>query len=296
MILDVFDRVFVDLAVLAVPDAVRDGQPVALHLMRILEQFLGNPMLKMGPLVLLLLYSWLRWDRGGQGRGILSSPEVVVRGTFAIGLALAAGRLAQEVLPMRQRPRFAHPDLVFAPTSYGVTLDDWSSMPSDHAMLVAAIVAVVWAGGRGAGALAALWGIAAVCLPRVYFGFHYASDIVAGFGLGLLVVAIVLRMPLPSAAWTWLRDLDERVPALVVLGLSGLAWSIGESFDSARILIAVVRKGSMVEQARPALFLVAAVGVLVAGLAGAFGLYRSRAGRLQSSQAGRTAVGSRLQN
>ena len=50
-----------------------------------------------------------------------------------------AGRQRVPAVPMRLRPRFVHPEIAFTPTDFAISLDDWSSMPSDHAMLVATI-------------------------------------------------------------------------------------------------------------------------------------------------------------
>jgi membrane-associated phospholipid phosphatase len=207
----------------------------------IADQFLDNPMLKMLPLVLLMLHAWLRQGDRTSGSGVLASAESVVRGTLAIGAALAAGRILQKLLPMRLRPRFTHPEIPFPPTDFAISLDDWSSMPSDHAMLVAAIVTVIWTRSRWHALLGAAWGLALICLSRVYFGLHYVSDILVGFGLGLALAYAVLRVPLPAITWDWLRRLDERRPALVVLGLFILSWAVGENFASLRTMILVIR-------------------------------------------------------
>jgi membrane-associated phospholipid phosphatase len=234
-------------------------------------------MLKMAPLVLLLLYGWLAPAGRRADGGSLASAERVVRGVLAIAVALAAGRVLQEVLPMRQRPRFALPDLPFPPTDYSSGLDDWSSMPSDHAMLVAAITAAIALASRRQAVLAAVWGLFVVCFVRVWFGLHYASDVLVGFGLGLVLAGAILRMPLPRLAWRWLEALDRHQPRLVLLGLFVLAWSIGENFLSARSLISTLRRAATEDGATPVALGVLALGAMLGRLA----LRRGQIGQLR---------------
>jgi undecaprenyl-diphosphatase len=271
----------IDQAGFALPFGLQDGGPGVVFLTRLAEQFVGNPMLKMAPLVLVLLHGWLR--PGGsprQGAG-LASAERVVRGVLAIAGALAAGRLLQEVLPMRQRPRFALPDLPFPPTVFSTDLDDWSSMPSDHAMLVAAIVAAIWMGSRPLAILAAAWGLFFICFVRVWFGLHYASDVLVGFGLGLALAGVILRMPLPGLAWRWLEWLDRQQPRLVVLGLFALAWTIGENFQSVRSLLSTLRRAAAADRAG-AVALLGTVCVLGLGaLLGRIALLRGQGARVR---------------
>jgi len=250
--------------------AFHGNGPGARFLAELADQFVGNPMVKMAPIVMLLLYVWVRRDDRMQRGGILSSAELTVRGVLAIGIALVAGRALQIVMPMRPRPRFAHPELAFPPTAFSHRMDDWSSMPSDHAMVVAAVVAIIWMASRRHAVLAAAWGLAFVCFSRVAVGLHYASDILVGFVLGLVLAFAVMRTPLPSMSWTWLQRLDERRPALVFLGLFLFGWGLGDMFASARWFLSVLQDGFRADKL-VALALVSAMGALaVAALAAGF--------------------------
>lgn len=227
----------------ALNDAVMDSSPTAANLIDRASGFvLGASMIKMGPLVLLLFYAWFK-HRSRPGHGVSADAALVVRSVLAIMTSIAAGRLLQQAMPMRLRPRFVQPDAFFANDNPLVMQEqDWSSMPSDHAALVAALVVATWWTSRRRGLLSAAWGVFYVCLPRVYFGLHYVSDILAGAALGVALTVFILRMPLPVAAWDWLRRLEARVPALVILGLFVLGWEIIELFETARRLAAAVGK------------------------------------------------------
>lgn len=106
-------------------------------------------------------------------------------------LALVAG--LKGVLEV-QRPLYvADPVLPFAPETY----PGWST-PSAHAMGAAAVYAalavVVDAGTRRARYAVAGVVIVAVSASRVVLGLHYVGDVLVGALLGLLLVAIALRI------------------------------------------------------------------------------------------------------
>lgn len=206
---------------------------------------LGPTMLKLGPLVIASLYVWLRPGGAATGRGVLADPGMTLRGAAGVAAVLAIGRSLQNFLPMRLRPRFARPE-VFPEMGDAAGMVDWSSMPSDTAMLVGALVAATWAGSRPLALLSLAWGALFVCFPRAYFGFHYGSDIVVGWALGAALMALALKAPVPTGALDWVRGLDARRPRLVVLGLFVLGWQMIEAFGTARRLVAGVGKAARI--------------------------------------------------
>ncbi len=225
--------------------AFHGSSPGSTLLTRAAQLLLTANLVKMGLPVSLLLYTWLRRGSLAAGCGVLAAPGLVARGALGIAVALAAGRLLQNLLPMRPRPRFVQPD-PFPPLLDHAVLGDWSSLPSDHAVLAAAVATATWAASRPLALLSMAWGALFVCLPRVYFGLHYVSDILAGAALGVALTAFVLRMPMPATAWGWLRRLDARKPALVILGLFVLGWEMVELFGTARRLASAFGKAARI--------------------------------------------------
>ena len=190
---------------------------------------------KVGPLIVALFATWLA-PAGMAGRPVLAAPEQTCRGGLGLLVALAAGRVLQQALPVRDRPRFVLPDR-FAAFEQLQLMRDWSSMPSDHAVMVGALAAATWVGSRRLGLAAAAWGAVVVCLPRLVLGLHFLSDLLVGAALGAAIVAVGRRMTLPEASWAWLGRLDARAPAFVVLGLFLFGWEVMELFDAARWLL-----------------------------------------------------------
>lgn len=155
------------------------------------------PSVKMLPIVLLLVYAGARktwqWD-------------LVVRPLTGAFLTLMLTRVMQNLMPARPRPMHGGvPDFVLPIGMPPETLSNWSSFPSDTTALAFALATGVWLLSRPLGALAYLWAALFVGLPRIYVGFHYASDIVAGAAIGvaatLLVSALWERRPMLVTAW-----------------------------------------------------------------------------------------------
>lgn len=160
----------------------------------------------------------------------------------ALGAALAALAMARVVAyltPKRLRP-ILEPSLHFVPP---FSLPDqsnwtnWSSFPSDHAALFFAIVIGLWLVSRRVGVFAFLYVLVLICLPRLYVGIHYLSDLLVGFAIALLAVAIMAWRG-GREWWTGfvLRAIDAR-PTLAYALLFLLTFQIATLFWDIRIAL-----------------------------------------------------------
>ena len=110
-------------------------------------------------------------------------------------LAILIARIAQNISE-RARPIFA--DIPGFQVPVGTELDipaDWSSFPSDTAALGFALAVAVLLRSRPLGLACLLWALVVTSLPRVYAGYHYPSDIVAGGAIGVASVLAVEYFP-----------------------------------------------------------------------------------------------------
>jgi len=161
----------------------------------ILLTVLGSSLLKGGVLVALL---WWSWERSGAER----NASTVVRTLGGALVAVAIARAMQNLMPMRPRPlhdpELAERGFLLAHNLPSDILSEWSSFPSDHAVLSFAMAMAVFAAHRGLGVFAFAWALLVSSLPRVYFGLHYPSDILAGAIIGIGIMALARSLPVPQ--------------------------------------------------------------------------------------------------
>ncbi|OAJ55123.1 phosphoesterase [Paraburkholderia ginsengiterrae] len=143
-------------------------------------------------LVLIPVLWWMWFKPGPRSE---RTREMIIA-TVASGLlSLASGRLLAYCLPFRQRPLY-NPDLGLNFPSVGLhdaVVRTWSSFPSDHAMLWMSIATGIFLVSRRVGALALLYTAIFICLPRVYLGLHYPTDVLAGAAIGVAITWIATR-------------------------------------------------------------------------------------------------------
>ena len=179
------------------------GRSVFLDLLMV--KFLMLYAVKMVPLVLCIIWLWYDDARGRIRRIKIGQ---LLGGAF---IAMLSSRLLQTFLPVRPRPMY-EPTLVLN-DPYGVPEDilrDWSAFPSDTAALSFAIAFGIWRVSRPIGSCALVWAALVVCLPRVFAGYHYLSDILGGALIGVFSVALAAKVPVETIAG---NGMFERIKA-----------------------------------------------------------------------------------
>lgn len=154
---------------------------------------------------------------------------------------LFVARVLAYVAPMRVRPvldsalHFRPPIGLPAQTNW----TEWSSFPSDHAALFLALAWGIWCVSRRFGIGVFLYVLFVICIPRVYIGIHYTSDIFAGGLLGVASAALfqtkLARRWLLSPLLSW----SERQPLLFYLMFSLLAFQIATLFWDIRVAMSL---------------------------------------------------------
>jgi undecaprenyl-diphosphatase len=143
--------------------------------------------------VFLAAYWWL-WFEADESAVYSRRRNVVVALLAVIGVASALN-LLKFLLPFRHNP-LNSPDLGLR-LPFGVdptSLSDSSSFPSGHATLFFALSVPLWMRSRWLGAAAAVWTLLVICLPLLYFGYHWPSDVVAGAVVGVALMLLLCRL------------------------------------------------------------------------------------------------------
>ncbi|MDR6201405.1 phosphatase PAP2 family protein [Paraburkholderia graminis] len=172
-------------------------------------------------LVLLPLLWWLWFEPNARREW---RREVVIATAFSGVIALFLARLLTHWLPFRVRPVYStilH--LQFANSANrGVGLMDWSSLPSDHAMLWMAIATGIFLAAPRIGLLALLYAVFFICAPRAYLGLHYPTDLLAGAAMGIAITvtatrdAIRARIASPALRWIERHEAPAAMVAFVL--------------------------------------------------------------------------------
>lgn len=188
-----------------------------------------NPLIKGGLIAAMIWWAWFR---------PITNRQILSWGIISGFLSLLAARTLALLLPYRERPMHS-PDLPFR-MPYGANesvLIHWSSFPSDHAALFFALALSIFFVSRRAGIVALCYAFLVVCVPRVYMGFHYPTDILAGALVGMAVASLgqltSLRTAVTRPVMAWL----EKSPGLFYAGFFVLTFQITVAFDSIRQIV-----------------------------------------------------------
>ncbi|MGH8261433.1 MAG: phosphatase PAP2 family protein [Steroidobacteraceae bacterium] len=177
---------------------------------------------------------WYLWFRKGSADAVRRTRELVIATLLGSCVAVLLARGLALLLPFRTRP-FATPGLAYhlIHSQWDQGLHAWSSFPSDHAALFFALATGILLISRSAGIAMLIYATLVDCLPRVYLGIHYPSDIAAGALLGILLARLAamqrIRRPVAARVLHWM----DASPGVAHAALFLCAFEIASMFDSA---------------------------------------------------------------
>jgi len=157
---------------------------------RVLYSFQSSTLLTWVPVISLLWWAWFRSD--GRQAG---NRKVVVAVIMACVFVVAVFVIQRESkLLFRPRPVSDLQSSFCAP--WGVelpSLDSYfresGSFPSGHGAILAVITAGLLYVSRPVGVLCGAYSLV-ICLMRMFFGYHYFTDMIAGIVLGIAMFAL----------------------------------------------------------------------------------------------------------
>lgn len=196
-----------------------------------------QPLLK-GTLLVALL--WIAWFQPSAEAA--RKREIVIVTIGATILALLVTKVFRQVIPFRPRP-LHEPDLHFVPPFHvdPDALWNWSSFPSDTAAMTFALVMGLALAFPRWRTLLFAYGFIVVCLPRVYLGYHYPTDIIAGAAIGMAATAGLLciwRRAQLGSLMRWQQHYAGAFYAALFLA----TFEIGSQFENLRRIISLAGK------------------------------------------------------
>ena len=131
---------------------------------------------------------WYLWFRDGH-QSVKRSQLVATLLTSVF--AIIVGRGLASILPFRSRP-LGTEEVMGADTKQSAFLDNWSSMPSDHAIMFFTLAGCIFLISQREGILLFLHAAFFVCAARVMLGMHYLTDVIVGAIVGLTIALALM--------------------------------------------------------------------------------------------------------
>jgi undecaprenyl-diphosphatase len=188
---------------------------------------------------------WAYWFRAGDAAAVRNTRDHLVC-TIAAGVfAIAFARMLALLLPFRVRPRF-NPDVHFwVPADWNLGgLINWSSFPSDHAVLFAALATGFVFISRPLGMAVLAYGCLFIDLPRIYFGLHYPTDVLAGMVVGVGIGYWFNCGPIRRLICPTSQRLEASAPHLFYPALFLISVQIATLFDDVRRAASMLREAA----------------------------------------------------
>lgn len=155
-------------------------------------------------------------------------------------IAIAAGRMLANSLPFRFRP-LATFEVMAGEVESNRFLEEWSSMPSDHAILFFALATGIFLISHRVGVVMFLHAAIVVCLSRVLLGLHFVTDVLVGAVIGIILgLALV---PLIARGLKWLASRSPGIMRVVTQPEIGypviffVTYEFATMFDGARYIL-----------------------------------------------------------
>jgi membrane-associated phospholipid phosphatase len=198
---------------------------------------LDTTIFKGGVVLTAYWWAWFRAPENSTEPGSRNPRDILLYTLLMCVPAVLFARLMALFLPFRARP--LHNPVLHLKIAYTLNpalLESWSSFPSDHAVLFFALATGLYLAWRRMGWLMYFYTTAFIALPRVYLGYHYPSDVLAGALLGIVAVSTVQFAALRRVINWPAQRLMEYSPGLFYAGLIQLSIQTALLYDPLRIL------------------------------------------------------------
>lgn len=191
-----------------------------------------NHIFKGGVFVLLI---WCLWFKKGEKKFFRPLILINIVGCF---VAMFTARVLAKFLPYRMRP--LHDPTVDMSMPIGLEesyAEGLSSFPSDHAALFFALATGIYFLNKRLGLVALFYALVFICIPRIYLGLHYPTDIAAGALLGTVVVILVHKLQFFHHLNTYFFKFKKIYPSIFYAIFFLITYQIADMFESVRAIM-----------------------------------------------------------
>lgn len=157
-------------------------------------------------------------------------------------IAIAVGRFLVMFLPHRFRP--INDPLLGLHIPDEVNMYAWdtlSSFPSDHAVLFYALSVSLYFVSRKAGIFFSLSSVVLILFPRVYLGYHYASDVIVGALVGAFIGYLVSKQEWVFKLVASKMKLIDQYPHLFYPAMFLLTYQFSVIFSDVRAFFDIIK-------------------------------------------------------
>jgi len=205
---------------------------------------ISNTELLKGGIVVAIL--WALWFVGDNKEAVAETRKTVLATIAGSFVALSLTMILAITLPFRFRP--IHQLGITFKLPIGIHtrfLQGWSSFPSDHATLFAGLVTGIFLISRPLGFFSIIYVLLVVLIPRIYLGFHYPTDILAGILIGSVCVMLTNGSMIKKTLADPLMEWSEKYPCLFYGAFFLIFFETAELFEDlrhiGRVLFPVVK-------------------------------------------------------
>jgi undecaprenyl-diphosphatase len=186
---------------------------------------------------------WWFWFTG-RGPRREATRQSIIAALIGVFLGLALARTFAALLPLRVRPMYVDGIGYHSPSlQFPMNLESWSSFPSDMATYFFALSFGLYGLSRRLGIFFLVFSAVWVCLPRLYLGIHYPSDLVAGalLGIGTVWATTVVLTNRDGSLGRRIMEpitlLEQRRPQVFYAVAFALSFEMANIFDDVRDLM-----------------------------------------------------------